>query len=33
MDEHFRKPRMPFEALKPTELIQKVRLPLANVNF
>ena len=24
---------MPFEALKPTELIQKVRLPLTNVNF
>ena len=24
---------MPFEALKPTELIQKVRLPLTNINI
>ena len=24
---------MPFEALKPTELIQKVRLPLTNIYF
>ena len=33
INEHFREPTMPFEALKPTELIQKVRLPLTNINF
>ena len=33
INEHFREPTMPFEALKPTEMIQKVRLPLTNINF
>ena len=33
INELFREPTMPFEALKPTELIQKVWLPLANINF
>ena len=33
INEHFREPTMPFEALKPTELILKVWLPLTNINF
>ncbi|MBR2193964.1 MAG: hypothetical protein IJ910_11755, partial [Bacteroidaceae bacterium] len=32
-NEHFREPEIPFEGLLPTELIQKVRLPLTNMNF
>jgi len=33
INERFRELGMPFERLQPTELIQKVRLPLTNINF
>jgi hypothetical protein len=33
INKHFREPTMPFKALKPTELILKVSLPLTNINF
>ena len=32
-EDSFHKPEIPFEGLLPTELIQKVRLPLTNINF